>query len=180
MSDEGSGFPPEKIMGETPEGASEGAWVPVIDPATELPPPPVEAQLPPPSDYPPPGGQYQAPPPGGQYPPPGYPAGSQPMSPNSAATIAYLTFIPAVVLLILDPYRRDSYVRFHAWQCLLMSGVWMVGRVLFHGFLGFLVACLLYLLLFIFWLFAIIKASKGERYHVPILGDLAEHLANTV
>ena len=38
------------------------------------------------------------------------------LSDNAAAGIAYITIIPAIVFLIIDPFRRSSYVRFHAWQ----------------------------------------------------------------
>ncbi len=135
---------------------------------------------PPNPNYPPPGqypssGQY---PPAGQYPPPGY-VPQAGLSTNAAAALSYVTFIPAVIFLALEPYSRESFIRFHAWQCIVLTLVDIVGNVLFRhmGFFGFLVRSLLGLLLFIFWLIAIIKASQGERYHVPIVGDLAETLS---
>jgi len=161
-------------MDETPNGPEQ------VPPATSSNEP---AWGPPNPNYPPP--TEQNPPPGyvppGQYPPPGYaqPAG---LSTNTAAALAYITFIPAVIFLVLEPYKRDTFIRFHAWQCIVLTLVDIAGGVVFGfmGTIGLMVRALLGLLLFIFWLIAIIKASKGERYHVPIVGDLAENLAARV
>jgi uncharacterized membrane protein len=123
---------------------------------------------------------YVAPgyPPPNPYPPPGYvpPAG---ISTNNAAALSYITFIPAVIFLALEPYNRESFISFHACQCIVLTLVDIAGSIIFRhmGFFGFMVRVLLGLLLFIFWLISIIKASQGERYHVPIVGELAETLA---
>src|SRR5215469_7644976 len=45
---------------------------------------------------------------------------------NIAGALAYFTFVPAIVFLLVDPYRKNRFVRFHAVQCLL---VWLVGAV---------------------------------------------------
>jgi uncharacterized membrane protein len=129
------------------------------------------------------------PPPGGGYPPPpppgGAPAGSG-LSINSAAALAYLTFIPAVVFLVVEPYNRSPLVRFHAFQCIFLTVVDIVGSIAFmslalvlgHIFFLFgmavhLVSLVFYLGVFIYWLIAILKASKGEWYKIPLIGDLA-------
>ena len=156
------------------------------------------------------GGQYPPPPPPGSYgtgpggyPPPGQPPYGQPpyggppvppppqgegLPPNTAAALAYLTFIPAIIFLILDPYKRSSFVRFHAWQCIVLTCVWVLIQVIFRviGVLPLSWVLLLPmrvvvgLILFIVWLIAIIKASKGERYHIPVIGGLAENFAGQV
>ena len=104
------------------------------------------------------------------------------LSTNTAAALAYITFIPAVIFLVMEPYKRDPFIRFHAWQCIVLMLVDIAGSIVFGfmGVIGLMVRGLLGLLLFVFWLIAIIKASKGERYHVPIVGDLAETLAARV
>jgi uncharacterized membrane protein len=179
MSDQGSGLPPEHTPGE-PAASNEGAWqqVPPPQPPPGSVPPYSAGGPPPPGSYPPPPGQY--PPPG--YPPPGYPPPAAGLSSTGAATVAYITFIPAIIFLVIDPYRRDGFVRFHAWQCIVLSGVSIVGDVIFGrlGMIGHFINFVLGVILFIFWLISIIKASKGERYHVPIVGDLAESLSRSV
>ena len=42
------------------------------------------------------------------------------ISDNAAGAISYFTFIPAIVFLLLPPYKESSYVRFHAWQSVLL------------------------------------------------------------
>jgi uncharacterized membrane protein len=173
-------------MDEIPKGPEE-IPPPDSDPNWGAPnphyPPPAGGYVPPgsvppgyvPPGYPPPG----YPPPG--YPPPGYaqPAG---LSRNTAAALAYITFIPALIFLLIEPYKRDAYIRFHAWQCIVLTLVDIAGSIVFGfmGTIGWMVRALLGLLLFIFWLIAIIKASKGEAYHIPIVGDLADTLAAKV
>ena len=159
-------------MDETPNGPER------VPPAASNEP----AWGPPNPNYPPPMEHYM--PPGSV--PPGYvppdATRSAGLSTNAAATLAYVTFIPAVILLLIEPYKRDNFVRFHACQCIVLTLVDIAGDLVF-GFMGRIgeaVRGLLGLLLFVFWLIAIIKASQGERYHVPLVGDLAESFAANV
>lgn len=159
-------------MDETPNGPQQ------VPPAASNDP----AWGPPNPNYPPRPGQYMPPgsvPPG--YVPPSYSQAAG-LSTNAAATLAYITFIPAVIFLLIEPYKRDSFVRFHAWQCIALTLVDVAGGLVFGfmGAIGVMVRVLLGLLLFAFWLISIIKASQGERYHVPIVGDLAESFAARV
>jgi uncharacterized membrane protein len=145
-----------------------------------------------------PGGGYPPPPqgpppgytggPGPQYPPPPPPNAGQGLSSNAAAAIAYITFIPAVLFLVLAPYNRDRFVRFHAWQCIALTVVWVAIRILFAVFaiaglhfmllgLWTLIRLGVALILFVFWLIALIKASQGQWYKIPIVGDLAASFA---
>ena len=36
---------------------------------------------------------------------------------NIAGALAYLTFIPAIAFLVLDPYNKNRFARFHSVQC---------------------------------------------------------------
>ncbi|HEY4009199.1 MAG TPA: DUF4870 domain-containing protein [Acidobacteriaceae bacterium] len=143
-----------------------------------------------------PGGGYTPPPPppgnaggpGPQYPPPPPPPGAgQGLTSNAAAAIAYITFIPAVLFLVLEPYNRDRFVRFHAWQCIALTivavGIGIIFAVLnvmsLHilWWLFMLIRLAIRLILFVFWLIALIKASQGQWYKIPIVGDLAQSFA---
>ena len=109
------------------------------------------------------------------------------MSSNAAAAISYITFIPAVLFLVIEPYNRDRFVRFHAWQCIALTivavGIRIIFAVLtmmsFHllWWLFLLIRMALGLILFVFWLIALIKASQGQWYKIPIVGDLAASIA---
>ena len=135
-----------------------------------------------------------APPPGyGQAPPQAYPgppaAGSSGLSSTAAAAIAYITFIPAIIFLVIEPYNKTPLVRFHSFQSIALAVVWfgisMVLLVLsmFFAFIPVLRVLTLFLFpllhlaifigMFILWIMAIMKASKGEFYKLPIIGDFA-------
>lgn len=148
-----------------PAPSSDASWAP-----------PNPNYAPPPSGGPPPG--YIPP---TQYPPPGYVSSAGP-STNTIAAMAYVTFIPALIFLVIEPYKRNDFIRFHSWQCIALTLVEMAGSIVFGfmGEIGGMIRALLGLLLFVFWLIALIKASKGERYHIPIIGELAETLAAKV
>lgn len=87
-----------------------------------------------------------------------------------------------MIFLVLKPYKRNTFIRFHAWQCIVLTLVDIAGDLVFGfmGRIGLMVRALLGLLLFVFWLIAMIKASQGDRYHIPIVGDLAESFAARV
>ena len=43
------------------------------------------------------------------------------ISDNAAGAISYLTFVPAIVFLVLAPYNANPYVRLHAWQSIFLN-----------------------------------------------------------
>jgi uncharacterized membrane protein len=125
---------------------------------------------------PPPELSYTAPPPAS--------AGTG-IAPNMAAALAYLTFIPAVLFLILAPYNKIPLVRFHSWQSIglavasLILNV-IVRMVLPFGFLMyFFLQSLVSIGLFVVWVIVVLKAFKGEWFKLPIIGDLAQKQAQS-
>lgn len=110
-----------------------------------------------------------------------------------AGALAYCTIIPAIVFLVLDPYNKNRFVRFHSIQCLL---IWLAGAVigavlkfvsqalLIIPFLGHLLALLISglvgLAAVVIWVVLVVKALQGETFKLPVLGDFAEKQANAV
>jgi uncharacterized membrane protein len=105
---------------------------------------------------------------------------------NVAGMLAYVTIIPAIVFLVVEPFNKNAFVRFHAWQSIFFNVawwiLWIVVRILFHlpflGFLTLLISPLVGLGGFIVWLILILKANQHQMFKLPILGDLAEKQAN--
>jgi uncharacterized membrane protein len=97
------------------------------------------------------------------------------LSQNNAAALAYLTFIPAIIFLVMEPYNKNAFIRFHAFQCIAFSVVaFAIHLVLmFIPIIGWAISLLLTLVFFILWIMCIMKASKGEWYKLPIIGDFA-------
>ena len=113
-----------------------------------------------------------------------------PIPENIAAVISYLTPIPAVAFLYLAPFRRNLFVRFHAFQeiFLFAAGVasaitafilWMVLQLIpFMRVLIFPFAGLIALAWFFLWILLVIKAYHHEWFKLPWIGDLAEKRMN--
>src|SRR5271165_4059299 len=57
-------------------------------------------------------------------------AASAGLTPNVAAALAYLLgFITGIIFLVLDPYKNDRFVRFHAMQSILFSAACIVFSI---------------------------------------------------
>jgi uncharacterized membrane protein len=99
---------------------------------------------------------------------------------RALAALAYFTFVPAATLLFLPAMRTHRFIRFHAWQSLLLWGVFLV-LTLVALFLSNVAAAMLFLLvgilaslaMFFLWVVLSIKAWQGERFELPLFGTLA-------
>ncbi len=40
------------------------------------------------------------------------------LSDNVAGMLAYITIIPAIIFLVMEPYNRNRFIRFHSFQCI--------------------------------------------------------------
>jgi uncharacterized membrane protein len=107
-----------------------------------------------------------------------------------AGALAYFTFIPAIVFLLLEPYKKNHFVRFHSIQCLLLSGTGIVlaialklaGLLLFiipvlGPLLVVLVSMVAGLAAVVIWLVLVVKAFQGHAFKLPLLGDFAAQRA---
>jgi uncharacterized membrane protein len=112
------------------------------------------------------------------------PAGG--LTDNVAGMLAYITIIPAIIFLVMEPYNRSRFIRFHSFQCLFLAAVAFVAHVLLSMFsiIPFMVFLTLplHVLVSAAWLlvsiFLLLKANQGLMYKLPVIGDLAEKQAN--
>lgn len=115
-------------------------------------------------------------------------APSQGMTDNVAGMLAYVTIIPAIVFLLVSPYNRNRFIRFHAWQCIFLAiawtVLWMALSIFVHipvlGWLSVLIWPLVGLGGFILWIVLLLKANQGQMYKLPFIGDMAEKQANAM
>jgi uncharacterized membrane protein len=109
------------------------------------------------------------------------------LSDNAAGALAYLTIIPAIIFLVMPPYNKSSYVRFHSWQSIFLTIVWIVlfvvlailGRIPFFILLIFPIMLVVDLFMFLLWTVVLIKAINGQRFKLPFIGALAEGQAGS-
>ena len=95
---------------------------------------------------------------------------------NVAGALCYaLGWITGVVFLLTEP--ANTFVRFHAWQSTIVFVILSAACVLLQSipFLGMLLAVFLVIpVSAVLWLLLMFKAYKGERFKLPLAGDLAE------
>ncbi len=113
------------------------------------------------------------------------------MTPSLAGALSYvLGIITGVTFLMMS---KDSFVRFHAYQSIFLSVAWiafwiafsivsiMLGFIPFLRFLvailGLLMSLVLGLGFLVLWIVLIVKASQGQRWKLPFIGNMAEKYA---
>ena len=107
------------------------------------------------------------------------------MTDNVAGMLAYVTFIPAIIFLVTEPYNKSRFIRFHSFQSIFFS-VAVFGIQVCLSFLTvvpflILITGPLHLLVFlgavIIWIMLLLKANQGQMFKLPVIGDLAEKQA---
>ena len=102
-----------------------------------------------------------------------------------AGALAYF-LVPAIVFLIVEPYSKNRFVRFHSFQCLgLCLAAVIVGASLrvvdfflfFVPALGRLLVLLMSMVvglaLIAVWVVLVVKALQGEMFELPVVGQFA-------
>ena len=108
------------------------------------------------------------------------------MTDNVAGMLAYITIIPAIVFLVMEPYNRNRFIRFHSFQsiffCVAMIAIFIALSIFsFIPFLGLILLplhLLIWLGSFALWIVLLIKANQGQMWKLPVIGDMAEKQAN--
>ena len=110
---------------------------------------------------------------------------------NVAGLLCYaLGWVTGLIFFLID--KRPS-VRFHAAQSMVVFGglhvINMIVRISFGaGFMMFggwggafglawMLSGLISVVSFVLWLLLMIKAYQGEKFHLPIAGDIAQKIA---
>lgn len=105
---------------------------------------------------------------------------------NTAALLSYIfTWLTGLIFYLLE--RDNKYVRFHALQSILFGVSWIVLSVImvvvvrvlgYIPLLGGFLSIILWLVFIgayvIILIMLMVKAYQGERYKLPVIGDIAE------
>lgn len=107
---------------------------------------------------------------------------------NMAAALSYvLGAITGVLFLVLEPYKNNRFVRFHAIQSIIVSVVCVALAIVWSIIVGILVSIagfwvltvalpldwLFGLGIFVLWLFLMFQAYSEREYRIPWIGDIA-------
>lgn len=104
---------------------------------------------------------------------------------NVAGMLAYITIIPAIIFLVLEPYNKSRFVRFHSFQSIFFAVAWtviwvamsLVGVIPVLGWATLLIWPLLGIGGLIIWIILLLKANQGQMFKLPVIGDIAEKQA---
>jgi uncharacterized membrane protein len=111
------------------------------------------------------------------------------LSDNAAGALAYVTLLPAIIFLLIAPYNKKPFVKFHSLQCLglyvIAIAVYVVLGVVsaiiafipFIRVLAFfffpLFGGLFGLALLIVWVMCVLKAYQGGAFKIPLIASFA-------
>jgi uncharacterized membrane protein len=125
------------------------------------------------------------------------------LEPNIAAALSYIWIVGVIFFLI---EKENRFVRFHAMQSILfgiansvlmmvlvivgfiLTFAFGIGGAMVGGGLGTLVSMLIWLIWLLFWLIGIalfatlilaaVKAYQGQKFKLPIIGNMAEKIVD--
>ncbi len=100
---------------------------------------------------------------------------------NVAAMLCYALFwITGIIFLILE--KKNKTVTFHAIQSIVVFGGLTIISAVFKWipYAGDFISAIIAVLMFVLWIVLMVKAYQGERYKVPVGGDIAESIYKSV
>jgi uncharacterized membrane protein len=112
---------------------------------------------------------------------------------NIAGALAYsLGIITGILFLVLEPYRRDRFVRFHAFQSIFyfvfaiaFSIAWSIVISMLLSFSGWIlvvafpVRMIIRLAMFGLWIYVMFQAYNDREFRIPVLGAIASKQAQS-
>lgn len=102
------------------------------------------------------------------------------MSENLVGLLSYL-FVTAIIFLLIEPYNRNKFIRFHCWQAIALGIVSIVGHIILMliPVIGWIIAPFFSLAILIVAIIAAVKAYQNQMWKLPMIGDFAEKQANS-
>lgn len=107
------------------------------------------------------------------------PASSTGLDSNIGGLLCYvLGWLTGLIFILIE--KEDDFIRFHAAQSIVVFGGLTVIEIVFWIFifaipgLWFLYP-LLGLVGLVLWILLMVKAYQGERFKLPVAGDIAEN-----
>lgn len=117
------------------------------------------------------------------------PVSSSGMATNLASALCYFPIV-AIIFLLIEPYNKNREVRFHAWQSISLTVVFIalsiVLGIIFGAFMSVsygagigvgLLMSLIRLGELILFIFLAFRAYNNQRIVLPVIGPFAEKQA---
>jgi uncharacterized membrane protein len=84
------------------------------------------------------------------------------------SALGYIFVLVAVILLFIDPYKDEDFVRFNAWQAIALQVVVWIGAAI--PIVGWIVS----IVGLVFAIIALVKTIQEEYYEIPIIYPLVK------
>jgi uncharacterized membrane protein/ribosomal protein L40E len=103
------------------------------------------------------------------------------LEPNIAGLLCYLAgWVTGLVFILIE--KENKFVRFHAMQSIVTFGAFTILWIPLSIFvrldilwgLFWVIELIVSILAFVLWIVLMVKAYQGERFKLPIAGDIAE------
>jgi len=104
---------------------------------------------------------------------------------NIAGALAYFV-LPAAIFLLVDPFKRSRFIRFHSFQALFLAAAVIVGGLVLRlvvaivglvpalgQFIVLLILMVVGIGCLVFWGVLLVKALQGEVFKLPFIGAQA-------
>ena len=98
---------------------------------------------------------------------------------NLSGALCYLLgWVTGLIFLLVEPNKK--FIRFHAMQSIIISVVFMVIFLALSWVraVGWIISWLVGLLVFVLWIFLMVKAYQGQMFKLPVIGELADKWSN--
>lgn len=97
------------------------------------------------------------------------------MNQNVAGLLCYLAgWITGLIFFLIE--KENKFVRFHAMQSIITFGALTVLFIVlgFIPIVGWMLMPFLGLAQLVLWILLMVKAYQGEKFMLPVIGEMAE------
>ena len=97
------------------------------------------------------------------------------MEEKVAGLLCYVAmWITGLVFFLIE--KDSKFVKFHAMQSIITFGGLNIILIILQiiPIIGWIIAAVVWVLGIVLWIVLMIKAYQGEKYKLPVVGDLAE------
>lgn len=94
---------------------------------------------------------------------------------NVAGLLTYLGFwVTGLIFFLIE--KDSKLIKFHSMQSIITFGGLMILSWIFWSipFIGWMIGWLINVLIIVLWIILMIKAYQGQKFKLPVIGDLAE------
>jgi len=98
------------------------------------------------------------------------------LKPGVGGLLCYLLgFITGIIFIVIE--KDNKFIRFHAIQSIATFGFLFICGIVLGSIpgLGLLLAPIVTIGSFILWIILMVKAYNGEKFKLPVVGDIAEN-----